>query len=123
MPRSKLFVSGLMDRDLEETGKMIDWLACRQGEEDPTRSFRRPADFAAGTKGAPWEEEPTAKRPRFARSDSTCDELRLEAFAVLLENDASEIEAQENLENDAGEDHDCDDYTLVEVALFLQPAW
>ena len=113
-----LAVGQLLARDVDETGELIDWHASRTRADESTRSFRMP--LAQGTRA----ESNSPRRPQFARSESTSDEMRLEAVELLLENDTSELDEREHGERGTNEDQDWDDdYTIVEVALFLQPAW
>lgn len=103
---------------MDDTSEMVDWLSSNQRAQDPTRSFVKPTKIAAGTIG----KEACSQRPNFARSESSSDEMMMETIELLLDNEDSEPVTMAS-EGDTEEDQDWDDYTLVEVALFLQPAW
>ncbi len=77
--------------------------------QSATKVLGKIPGLARGTRVAAEEVVPR----RFARSESQGDTQHVD----LLELFASEAATEEN------EDQDWDDYTQVEAALFLPPAW
>ena len=94
-------------------------------------SILRPARFAQGTQKA--EQRPTPPT-RFARSESSADEMRLDAIRFMLDSEETGVDTR--ISQHGGETRlypiaaesqpdsdDWDDHTLVEIELFLPTAW
>jgi hypothetical protein len=109
-----------MPHDHEETIEMVDWVALRKREAEHGDSYRKPSRCMDATAAI----VKTASRARAVGTELGANHMKMEALEVLLADVSTEVvSVQGGPTREAEDGQDWDDYTLVEVALFLQPAW